>query len=66
MFHFFLFFGREMIRVICTMLALAIKDLEVCMDNSNLPMRIKAIWFKPSAQKRETGKQTAGILYYQY
>ena len=64
--HFFLLFCGEMIRVICTMLAIVIKDLEVYLGNSNLPLGKNAIWFKPLAQKRETGKQTACILYYQY
>ena len=48
------------------MLAVAIKDLEMRMSNSNLLLEKNAIWFEPSAQKRETGKQTAGTLYYQY
>ena len=48
------------------MLAVAIKDLEVCLGNSNLLLGKSAIWFEPSAEKGETGKQTAGILYYQY
>ena len=48
------------------MFAVAIKDLEVRLGNSNLPLGKSAIWFELSAQKEETGKQTAGILYYQY
>ena len=48
------------------MLVVAIKDLEVRLGNSNLPLGKNAIWFELSAQKRETDKQTAGILYYQY
>ena len=64
--HFFLLFCGEMIRVVCAMLAVAIENLEVYLDNSNLPQRKSAIWFEPLAQKGETGKQTACILYYQY
>ena len=48
------------------MLAVAIKDLEVRLGNSNLPLGKNAIWFEPLAQKGETGKQMTGILYYQY
>ncbi len=55
-----------MIRVVCTILAVVIEDLEVRLRNSNLPLGKSAIWFEPSAQKEETGKQTAGVLYYQY
>ncbi len=65
-FHFFLSFHGEMIRVVCTMLAVSIDDLEVRLGNSNLPLGKSAIRFEPSAQKGETGKQTAGALYYQY
>ena len=49
-----------MIKVIYAMLAVAIKDLEVHLGNLNLLLGKNAICFEPSAQKRETGKQTAG------
>lgn len=45
------------------MLAVAIEDLEVRLSNSNLLTEKSAICFEPSAQKGETGKQTAGALY---
>ena len=48
------------------MLAIAIEDLEVHLDNLNLPREKNTMRFEPSAQKKETDKQTAGILYYQY
>ena len=48
------------------MFAIVIKDLEVRFDNSNLPLGKSAIWFELLAQKGETGKQMASILYYQY
>ncbi len=48
------------------MLAIAIEDLEVRLRNSNLLLGKIAIWFEPSAEKGETGKQTAGALYYRY
>ena len=48
------------------MLAIAIEDLEVQLNNSNLLIRKSAIRFEPSAKKGETDKQTAGALYYQY
>ena len=53
-----------MIIVIYAILAIAIKDLEVCLSNSNLPMAKSAIFFNASGQNRKTGKQTAGELYY--
>ena len=46
--------------------AVAIEDLEVWLSNSNLPVEKSTIRFEPSAQKGETGKQTADALYYQY
>ena len=55
-----------MIRVVYAMLTVAIEDLEMHLDNSNLPLEKSAIWFEPSTKKKETGKQTASILYYQY
>lgn len=48
------------------MLAIAIKDLEVRLGNSNLSLTKSAIWFEPSAQKGETSKQTTSALYYLY
>ena len=53
-----------MIRVIYAIFAIAIKDLEVHLGNSNLLLRKSAIWFELLAQKSETSKQTANILYY--
>ena len=53
-----------MIKVVYAMLAIAIKDLKVCLDNSNLLLRKNVIWFEPLAYKRETGKQTGSILSY--
>ncbi len=55
-----------MIRVICAILAVAMKDLNMRLGNLNLPLGKSAIQFEPSAQKGETGKQTASALYYQY
>lgn len=55
-----------MIRVVCTMLTIAIKNLEVRVGNLNLSLGKNAIWFKPLAQKGDTGKQTTGTLYYKY
>ena len=48
------------------MLTVAIKDLEVQLSNSNLPIEKSAICFEALAQRGETGKQTAGALYYKY
>ncbi len=48
------------------MFAVTIKDLEVCLGNLNLLLEKNTIWFKPSAQKKKTDKQTTSALYYQY
>ena len=48
------------------MLAVTIEDLELHLSNSNLPMEKSAICFEPLAQKEETGKQMADVLYYKY
>lgn len=61
-YYFFLHFCKEMIKVICSILTVIIKDLELCLSNSNLPMRKSAIWFKFLAQKEETSKQW--LVYY--
>lgn len=56
-----------MIRVVCAILTIAIKDLEVRLGYSNLLLGKSEIWFKLSVQKRETGKQTVDtLLYYKY
>ena len=55
-----------MIRIVCAILIVIIEDLKVLLGNSNLPLRKSAIWFESLAQKRETSKQTSGILHYQY
>ena len=41
--HFFFSFRGKMIRVVCTMLAVAIEDLEVHLGNSNLLLGKSAI-----------------------
>ena len=46
------------------MLAVEIEDLEMYLGNLNLSLGKNAIQFEPLAQKGETGKQTAGVLYY--
>ncbi len=48
---FFSPFCGEMIRVICTMLAIAIEDLKLRMNNKNLLLRKSAIRFELYAQK---------------
>ncbi len=54
--RFFSLFSGEMIRVICAMLAVAIEDLELRMNNQNLPLGKSAIRFKSYAQKSEKGE----------
>lgn len=55
-----------MITVICTILAIVIKDLEVRLNNLNLPSKKSVIQFKSLAHKGETIKQIAVALYYKY
>ena len=55
-----------MIKVVFAILIVAIEDLEVRCGNTNLSLGKSAIWFESLAQKEETGKQTAGALYYKY
>ena len=44
------------------MFVMAIKDLKVRLDNSNLFIEKHKIWFKLLAQKKETGNK--GLVYY--
>lgn len=62
--HFFYLFVGEMIRVVCAIYAIIIKDLEMHIDNSNLQWGKSAIRFEPSTQKEENGEQTTDTLYY--
>ena len=48
------------------MFAVAIKDLEVYLNNSNLQTEKNTICFEPLTQIRETNKQIANVLYYKY
>ena len=54
--YFFALFCWEMIGVIGAMLAIAIEDLELRIDNPLLPMGKSAICFEPSSQKDSDGK----------
>ena len=53
-----------MVKVVCVILTITIKDLEVRYDNANLLLGKSAIWFELLAQKGETSKQTVDALYY--
>lgn len=53
-----------MIRVVCTILVVLIKDLEMRLGNLNLPLRKSVIWFELLVQKEEIGKQTTYPSYY--
>lgn len=55
-----------MIRVVCTIFIVGIKDLEICFSNTNLLLRKSEICFKSLAQKGEISKQTANVLYSKY
>lgn len=52
-----------MIRVICILLIVAIKDLKECLSNSNLPIKKKVICFEILAQKNDNGKQMTNVPY---
>ncbi len=54
--HFFSPFCGERIRVIYAMLAVAIKDLELRINNKNLPLGKSVIRFEPYAQKSKKGE----------
>lgn len=60
--HFFSSFGKEIIRIVFTIFVVAMKDLELQSDNSNLLLEKSAIWFELLAQKGETSKQK--LLHY--
>ena len=45
-----------MIRVICAILAVAIENLKLRMNNPYLPMRKSAVCFDPSFQKESSGR----------
>ena len=47
--HFFLSFCGKMIKVVCAIFAVAIKDLRVRLSNLNLLLGKSAIWFESSA-----------------
>lgn len=53
-----------MIKVVCAMFIITNKNLEVRLDNLNLPFQKNTIEFELLAQKRETSKQTTDALYY--
>lgn len=54
--YFFYFFCGKIIKIVCAILAIAMKDLKVCLDNLNLLLGKNVIWFDLLAQKRETSK----------
>lgn len=55
-FYFFLFFCEEMIKLVYAMLDIAIKDLKIYLNNSNLLIRKSAIYYEFLVQKKKTGK----------
>lgn len=61
--HFFLSFHGEIIKIECAIFVVAIKDLEMRFNNTNLLLGKSAICFELLTQKREIGKQTANMLY---
>lgn len=59
--RFFSFLSGEIVVVIYSMLAVAIKDLALKRNNKELVIRKNAVWFKPSNQKKLTGIQNLAI-----
>lgn len=64
--HFFFLFYKQIIQVICTILAIVIKDLEIYLNNLNLLIKKSAICFELLVQKKEIGKQITDTLYDKY
>lgn len=64
--HFWFLFSKEMIKVICAILAITIEDLKLRWDNPDLLLKKSAIRFEFLAQKKETGKKIVGLEYYKY
>ncbi len=62
--YFFLFFYEKMKKVACAILTITNKDFVIHFDNSNLLLGKSAIQFESLAQKKESGRQTTGVLYY--
>ena len=60
--HFFALFCWEMIRVICVMLAVAIEDFELRINNLYLLMGKSAVCFEPNSQKDSDGKNYILII----
>lgn len=54
--YFFLPFYEKIIKIVCTIFAITIKDLEIDFNNSNFLISKNAIWFELSAPKEKTGK----------
>lgn len=52
--YFFFLFYRKMIKIVCTILAIITKDLEMYLNNLNLSIKKSTIWFKSLTQKKET------------
>lgn len=61
-YYFFSFFFRKMIKVLCTIFAVIIKNLEMHLNNLNLPMGNSTIYFGFLIQKRDIGKQTTSAI----
>lgn len=53
-----------MIKVVCTILTIAIKNLGVHLGNLNLLLRNNVIGFELLVLKKKTNKQMIGALYY--
>lgn len=60
------FFCIKMIKVIYAIFAIAIKDPEVHLGDSNLILRKSVIQFELLALKRKTDNYLTDVLYYQY
>lgn len=52
-----------MIKVICTIFTIVIKDMKMRLGNLYLLLGKSAMWFEPLAQTVETDKKKASALY---
>lgn len=52
-----------MIKILYVIFAIVIEDLEIYFNNINLLLKKSIIGFKRLAQKNETNKQIANVLY---
>lgn len=55
-----------MMKVVCTIFAIVIEDLELYLGNLNFLLEKNRMWFELLDQRRETGMQKSDTPYYKY